>query len=63
MLVVDYWIDSILGGYVIEFEINTSTNYSEVEHRFFKGPRGKYLKSLKTYIKMLLREKQVMPLN
>jgi len=63
--VFDYWIDSILGGFiiVIKFLIDTSANYSEAKHRIFKGPRGKYMKSLKTWIKMLLCEKHVMPLN
>lgn len=55
--VVDYWINSILGGFITEITIDTSTSYSEVEHMIFKGPRCKYLKSLKVYIKMLLCEK------
>ena len=61
--VVDYWINSISGGFIIEFAIDTYISYSEVEHRFFKGPSGKYLNSLKTWIKMLLCEKRVIPLN
>lgn len=58
---LNYWIDSILG--VTEFMIDTSISYSEVERPFFKGPRGKYPKSLKTWIKILLCEKQLIPLN
>lgn len=61
--VVNYWIDNILGGFTIEFVIDTFVSYREVEHRFFKGQRGKYLKTLKTWIKVLLCEKWVMPLN
>lgn len=49
--VVDYWMDSILGRFIIEVVIDTSANYTEAEQRLFKGPRGKYLKSLKTWIK------------
>lgn len=60
---IDYWIDRIMGRFITEFAINMSTTYSEVKHRFFKGPRVKYLKCLKTSIKMLLCEKQVIPLN
>lgn len=45
---IDYWIDSILGGFITKFTIDTSVSYSEFEHQFFKGPSGKYLKSLKT---------------
>ena len=40
-----------------EFAVDTSVSYSEAERRFFKGPRGKYLKSLNTWIKMLLCKK------
>jgi len=60
---INYWINSILGRFIIEFAIDTSASYSEVECQFLKGPRDKYLKSLKTWIKMLLCKKWVMPLN
>jgi len=60
---VDYWIHSILGGFITEFMTDTSIGYSEVERQFFKGQIGRYLISLKTWIKMLLCEKQVMQLN
>lgn len=56
-------LTSIMGGFITEFTIDTSISYSEVERRFFKGPRGKYLKDLKTWIKMILCEKGVMPPN
>lgn len=55
--VVEYWIDRILGGLITEFVIDTSVSYSKYECWFFKGPRGTYLKSLKTWIKMLLCDK------
>lgn len=48
---VDHWIDSIMGGFITEFVIDTSTDYSEVEHMPFKGLSGKYLKFLKTWIR------------
>jgi len=48
--VVNHWLDHIIGGFVIEFAVDTSVNYNEVKRRFFKGPRGKYLKSLNTWI-------------
>ena len=59
----DYWIDSILGKFIMKFTIDKSVSYSKVECLFLKGQRSKYLKSLKTSIKMLLCEKHVMPLN
>ena len=62
-MVVDYWIDSIMGSFITEFAIDTLVSYSEAKRQFFKDPRGKYLKSLKTWIKIILCEKRVMPLN
>ena len=29
--VVDFWIDSILEGYIIEFDVDTITSYSEAQ--------------------------------
>lgn len=61
--VVKYWIDNDFGSFITEFVIDTFVSYSKAERRCFKGPRGKYLKSLKTWIKMLLCEKGVIPMN
>ena len=33
---VDFWIDSILEGYITEFVVNTIISYSEEERIFFK---------------------------
>ena len=60
--IVDHWLDRVIRGFVIEFAVDTSVSYSEVERRFFKGLRGKYVKSLNTWIKMLLCKKRVMQL-
>ena len=57
---MDHWLDRIIGGFIIEFAIDISISYSEAERRFLKGPRGKYIKSSNTWIKMLQCEKQVM---
>ena len=54
---VDYWLNSLLEGFVTEFAVDTLKAYSEVERYFFKGYQGKYLKSLSLCIKMLLFEK------
>jgi len=62
MQAIDYRLDRIIGGFVTKFTVVTSINYSEVERRFFKGLRCKYLRSLNIRIKMLLCEKWVMPL-
>ena len=58
----NHWPDCIIGWFVIEIVVDTLVNYSEAKHFFFKGPRGNYLKSLNTWIKMLLCEKRVMQL-
>ena len=57
---VNFWVDSILQGYITEFAVDTITSYSEVERNFFQGPRGRYLKSLKTWIKMFVCEKGIL---
>ena len=33
----DPWVDSVLGGFVIEFTFDQFLSYSEAERRFFKG--------------------------
>ena len=39
--VVDFWVDSILQGYITKFEIKAINSYSEAERNFFQGPRKK----------------------
>lgn len=48
MRAMDFWLDRIIGGFITEFMVDTTISYSEVEQRFLKGPRGKYIKSLNT---------------
>jgi hypothetical protein len=59
---VDLWLDNNLGGYATKFTIDENQYYSTLERDFFKGSRGRYLKSLYTSIKMLLCDKDVMKL-
>ena len=58
--VVDFWVDSILEGYITDFDVDTITSYSEVEQKFFRGPRNRYLSSLNMWIKMLVSEKGIL---
>ena len=60
---VDFWVDSILQGYIIDFAIYTITLYSEVEQDFFQGPRRRYLLSISTWIKLLGYEKGLLHLD
>ena len=48
--VVDFWVDSILQGYITEFVVDTITSYSEAERNFFQGPQRRYLLSISTWI-------------
>jgi len=57
---VDFWLDIILGGYIIEFAVDCIQSYCVVERDFFKGLCGRFLKSLGTWIKMLLCDKHMM---
>ena len=58
--VVDFWLVSLLEGFVTEFAVDQRESFSEAERYFFKGYHGKYLSSLNLSIKMLLHEKGVM---
>ena len=57
---MDHCLDRIIVGFITEFERDTTVSYNEAERRFLKGPQGKYIKYLNTWIKMLLCEKRVM---
>ena len=57
---VDFWLVSVLEGFVTEFAVDQRKSFSEAERYFFKGYHGKYLNSLNLSIKMLLYEKGVM---
>ena len=60
---VDFWVESILQGYITEFAVDTITSYSEAERNFFQGPRRRYLLSISTWIKILAYEKGILHLN
>ncbi len=58
--VVDLWIGNILEGFITKFTVDSTMSYNEAERIFFKVSQGKYLKSMKLWIKMLLCEKGVL---
>lgn len=62
MRAIDHRLNHIIGGFVRMFGVNTSISYNEAKRRFFKGLRGKYLKSLNTRINILLCEQWVIRL-
>ena len=57
---IDFWVDSILQGYITKFAVDTITSYSEAEINFFQGPRRRYLLCVSTWIKMLSYEKGIL---
>ena len=50
----DFWVDSILEGYITYYVVDALISYSEAEIKLFKGPLGRYLTSLEAWIKMFL---------
>lgn len=60
MRTIDHWLDRVIGGFITKCLIDTTTTYSKAERKFLQGPRGRYIKSLNTWIKMLLCEKKIM---
>ena len=57
---VDFWLDSIVAGFITEFAVETSKSHNASEQEFLRGPRGRYIRSLYTSIKILLYNKGVM---
>jgi hypothetical protein len=57
---VDFWLDSIVVGFITEFAVNTSKSYKAAEQEFLRGPRGRYIRSLYISNKILLYNKGVM---
>jgi hypothetical protein len=60
MHVVDFWLDNIVARFIMEFAVDTAKSYSQEEKYFLKVPRGRYIRSLYTSIKILLYNKGVM---
>ena len=60
---IDFWVNSILQGYITEFAVETITLYSEAEIKIFRGCQRRYLLSISTWIKMLVYEKGILQLS
>ena len=57
---VDFWLDSIVVGFITKFTVDTTKSYSAAEQEFLRGPRGMYIRSLYMSMKILLYNKGVM---
>lgn len=60
---VEHWLDQIIRGFITKFTVDMTISYNKAEWPLLKGPQGKYVKSLKNWIKMPLCEKRVMQKN
>jgi hypothetical protein len=60
MHTIDFWIDSITTGFIIEFAVDTTKSYTTTKKDLLKGPRGRYISYIYTLIKILLHDKGVM---
>jgi hypothetical protein len=56
---IDFWLDSIVAGFITEFAVDTTKSYTTAEKDFLKGPRGRYIRSLYTSINILLYDNDV----
>ena len=56
---VDFWLDSIVAGFITEFAVDTTKYYTKAEQGFLKGPKGRYISLLYTSIKILLYDNGV----
>ena len=41
---IDFWLDSILGGYITDFFIDRTQSYSVEKRDFFKGTHKRFMK-------------------
>jgi hypothetical protein len=57
---VNFWLDSITGGFITEFAVDTVNSYTTVEEDFLKGPKVRYIRSIYMSIKILLHDKGLM---
>jgi hypothetical protein len=57
---VDFWLDNISAGFIIEFAIVTTNSYTDAGRDLFRGLRGIHIRSLYTSIKILLYDKGMM---
>jgi hypothetical protein len=57
---MDFWLDNTIAGFITKFVDNTTKSYTIAEKEFLKGPRGRYIRSLYTLIKILFHDKGVM---
>jgi hypothetical protein len=60
---IDFWLDNIVVGFITEFAVDTVKSCTAEERDFIKGPRGMYMRSLYTSIKILLYDNGVITMD
>jgi hypothetical protein len=63
MCAVDFWLDNVTTGLITEFSVDTVKSYTVANEYFLRGPRGRYIRSFYTSIKILLHDKGMMTMN
>jgi hypothetical protein len=58
--IIDFWFYKVKEGYIIEFSIECSDSFIEVERNFVECPRNRLLEEVLMWIKMLFIEKGLM---
>jgi hypothetical protein len=53
---VDFWVSTMLEGYIIEFAAENHQSFSWAEEIFKKGARGRLLREIPLWIKVFLME-------
>lgn len=56
MRAVDFWVQTTIKGYIIEFIAESHQSFSKVDDVFRVGLRGKLLKEVTLWIKVLMVE-------
>jgi hypothetical protein len=56
MRAVDFWVTTMIEGYIIEFAAENHQSFSQAEEIFKKGARGRLLREIPLWIKAFLVE-------
>ena len=57
---VDFWVETTLDGYIVEFAAECYQSFSKAEAIFRSGLRGKLLKEIPLWIKALMVDEGLM---
>jgi len=60
---IDFWFSRVKEGYIIEFVVECTNYFSEVERKFMEGPIRRLLEEISLLIKMMFVEKGLMRMN